>query len=534
MVWPSAPCEMTTIGLAGVRGHALVEERQRARLDFEQRFAVGQAHAGWRRCPGLAAAGIARPRSRRGSCPVQPPTSISRSRGSGLDLQAVQRRDLAARLHGAAQVAAVDGRDRLVGQRAAELARLRQAALGQRRVGLALPAALDVEHGLAMARQQDANRCSTHPVCEYKPAARGQARSESAARRSVSWPLVQDALVADAAGDLVFVGVVDQGQGEFARGVEQVADLGDGARAVGVRCRPGCASTSVVQRVAIVDQAGGRLRPGGPAASRASTSSGEMRSSASSSARSGGDTPASRSTPSSCVDLPLLRRRKTARCARRGARTVRPRPPCPAAFKPLELAHEQARLGAEARPQLFLGQPAPQRIARREMSQEHRSTWSVSRCQPGRRDDERAAVQTRRAVGVRRAASTSLGLEQARRAPRAPRPTPAPCAAPGSRRRPARARADARARSRRACPGPARRAAAGSRPGAADAAARAARPRVPPPTVMLGDGSRRMNRSPRASATSSCSLTWTQASSPGCSSSRSSSESLPSVSAAPV
>ena len=50
-----------------------------------------------------------------------------------------------------------------------------------------------------------------------------------------SSPAHQDALVADATGDALFVQVVDQGQGVFAAGAEQVPDLGDGDRRVFVQ-----------------------------------------------------------------------------------------------------------------------------------------------------------------------------------------------------------------------------------------------------------------------------------------------------------
>src|SRR5882672_7221355 len=53
-------------------------------------------------------------------------------------------------------------------------------------------------------------------------------------RKGLARPLalIEHALVADPAGDLVLVGVVDQGEGKLARGIEQVTDLSDRARAV--------------------------------------------------------------------------------------------------------------------------------------------------------------------------------------------------------------------------------------------------------------------------------------------------------------
>jgi NADPH-dependent 2,4-dienoyl-CoA reductase/sulfur reductase-like enzyme len=61
--------------------------------------------------------------------------------------------DFARRVHRSAEVTAVDRSDRLGSQRLRQLARLCQSALSERRVRLALPAALHVENRLAMPSQ---------------------------------------------------------------------------------------------------------------------------------------------------------------------------------------------------------------------------------------------------------------------------------------------------------------------------------------------------------------------------------------------
>src|SRR5215208_2015176 len=64
---------------------------------------------------------------------------------------------------------------------------------------------------------------------------------------------VQDALVADAAGDLALVEVAEEGQGVLAAGVEEVADAGDGDRPALVDRRLDLVDEDLVD-VARVDQ----------------------------------------------------------------------------------------------------------------------------------------------------------------------------------------------------------------------------------------------------------------------------------------
>ena len=155
--------------LGGMRRHALGEERQRALLRLEQGLAVRQAHAGWLCGPCLQAAWelggdlsatLTRPRA--GIDLTQPLV--------GGNCQVMQFCQLGRGVDGAPQVAAVHGRDWLVRQRSRQLAGLRQPPLGQPRVGLALPPALDVENRLAMARKQNTNRCSSRHLRQYRPA----------------------------------------------------------------------------------------------------------------------------------------------------------------------------------------------------------------------------------------------------------------------------------------------------------------------------------------------------------------------------